>query len=69
MSDENSELDEIDFNSEIESLETFSNASFSPPRPQDPHVTNFELPSHPNIVKNLFRREVSELLRCIQYFF
>lgn len=69
MSDEYSEVDEIDFNSEIESTETISNASFSPPRPQDANLINFELPGTSNITKNLFRREVGKRLRCSYFCF
>lgn len=60
MSDENSELDEIDFNSELESAETISNASGSPLRVQDVSVSRTEptFSSNFNIVQNLFRREV-----------
>lgn len=58
MSDEASELDEIDFNSELESTETISNFSFSPPRNQDAISSNFDVPVQTNIVQKLFRREV-----------
>ncbi|KAL0275124.1 UNVERIFIED_CONTAM: hypothetical protein PYX00_003083 [Menopon gallinae] len=58
MSDEASELDEIDFNSELESTETISNFSFSPPRNQDAIINNFDVPVRTNIVQNLFRREI-----------
>lgn len=61
MSDENSELDEIDFNSELGSTETISNSSLSPSRHQEPNFSKFDHSTPMNVTQNLFRREVNKL--------
>lgn len=64
MSDENSELDEIDFNCELESAETLSNSSLSPARQQDAPIPSLDVFSPVNITQNLLRREVTKLQLC-----
>ena len=67
MSDKCSEVSDIDFNSELESIETVSSLSLSPSRNQDSSVSNtsnFKYATSLNITRNLFQREVNKV-----YFF
>lgn len=63
MSDWNSDLDEVDFISELGSAETISSSSFSPGFNHDLNISILDYSMPVNVTQNLIRREVNSALK------